>query len=387
MSARKIRLLGSAAVISAGMITAATAADPIKLGVIVPTSGGGASVGLPIVDGIKLAVQEIIAAGGINGSMIEIVVRDEQLKPDVATAAAKELITKEGVKAIIGAATSATSLAVSEVAKAEKIIAFTPTAKTEALTDAKLHKYIFQYPSTTDVDGKRKAAIIADKLGGKSVCFAGLNYAYTHDLFKAVKANLPPSVKVSNEYLFEIGTTDFNTTISKLLADPCDTMIGSVFGGSFISFAKQAAPFGLFKAKKLVWASQMGDYTMAATLKGDFPEGLWSSAVDAWYAEGSPALKTFHESLAKIQGKSATDMWPMAGYMTTQLLAAAIKKAGSTDSDKIVAALEGLTMESPLGPVTVDPKTHRVAAPEFYGPVVTVPGDTVKRMSPATLVR
>jgi uncharacterized zinc-type alcohol dehydrogenase-like protein len=77
MSARTIRLLGSTAVISAGLIAAATAADPIKLGVIVPTSGGGASVGLPIVDGIKLAVQEINAAGGINGSMIEIVVRDE----------------------------------------------------------------------------------------------------------------------------------------------------------------------------------------------------------------------------------------------------------------------------------------------------------------------
>jgi branched-chain amino acid transport system substrate-binding protein/urea transport system substrate-binding protein len=53
----------------------------------------------------------------------------------------------------------------------------------------------------------------------------------------------------------------------------------------------------------------------------------------------------------------------------------------------MVEALEGLTLESPLGPVTVDPKTHRVAAPEFYGPVVTVPGESVKRMSPVTLVR
>jgi hypothetical protein len=379
--------LAAAAILSTGLTTAALAADPIKLGVIVPTSGGAASVGLPIVDGIKLAVQEINAAGGVNGSKIEIVVRDEQLKPDVATAAAKELITKEGVKAIIGAATSATSLAVSEVAKAEKIIAFTPTAKTEALTDAKLHKYIFQYPSTTDVDGKRKAAIIADKLGAKSLCLTGLNYAYTTDLFKSVKANLPTSVKVSNEYLFEIGTTDFNTTIGKLMADPCDTILGSVFGGSFISFAKQAAPFGLFKNKKLVWASQMGDYTMSATLKGDFPEGLWSSAVDVWYFDGTPAHKAFQEGLAKIQGKKETDMWPLAGYMTTRLLVAAIKKAGSTDPDKMVEALEGLTLESPLGPVTVDPKTHRVAAPEFYGPVVTVPGESVKRMSPVTLVR
>ena len=68
---------------------------PIKL--IVGFTPGGGIEG----DGIKLAVQEINAAGGINGSMLEIVVRDEQLKPDVATAAAKELITKEGVKAII----------------------------------------------------------------------------------------------------------------------------------------------------------------------------------------------------------------------------------------------------------------------------------------------
>jgi len=103
--------------------------------------------------------------------------------------------------------------------------------------------------------------------------------------------------------MFEMGTTDFNTTISKLIADPCDAMVGSIFGGSFISFAKQASPFGLFKSKKLVWGSQMGDYTMAATLKGDFPEGLWSSSVDLWYYEGGPALTKLPRGAGQAPGQ------------------------------------------------------------------------------------
>jgi branched-chain amino acid transport system substrate-binding protein len=111
MSARKIRLLGSAAVISAGMITAATAADPIKLGVIVPTSGGGASVGLPIVDGIKLAVQEINKAGGVMGRPIVLVERDDEAKNELGVQIAQELINKEQVVATLGYINTGVALA------------------------------------------------------------------------------------------------------------------------------------------------------------------------------------------------------------------------------------------------------------------------------------
>src|SRR5207302_7582711 len=104
---KRILLVGSLmAALFASTGASAQAQPPIKLGVLLSTSGVGASTGLGILEGVKLAVEEINAAGGIKGRKVEILLRDTQVKPDVATAVAKELLTKEGVKILIGPATS-----------------------------------------------------------------------------------------------------------------------------------------------------------------------------------------------------------------------------------------------------------------------------------------
>ena len=156
------------------MAAPARAEDTIKIGVILPISGGAAYVGQDIGDGVRLAVDQINAVGGIKGRKLEILLRDEMLRPDASVAAAKELITKDGVKFIIGPGTSATSLAVSELAKTEHIVNISPSAKTEAITGSKLHEYIFQLAPTTDVDGVRSVGVL-NKIGAKSVCFTGLD--------------------------------------------------------------------------------------------------------------------------------------------------------------------------------------------------------------------
>jgi branched-chain amino acid transport system substrate-binding protein len=365
--------------------SAAYAQATIKLGVLLPMSGGAASVGLGTQDGIKLAVDEINAAGGVGGKRLEFLVRDTQLKPDLASAAAKELLTKEGVKIFIGPATSAESLAVSEFARNEKVVNINASAKTEALTAANLHDYIFQLNTTTDVDGVRMAKLLKE-IGAKSVCFTGYDYAYTADLFKAVRANLG-DIKDAGSFLVPLGTTEFGNMVTQLVGSPCDTIVGTVWGGGFISFVKQATPFGLFKTKKLVWGANMGEYAVAVSLKGDFPEGLWGSASDVWYIDHSDAHKKFQASLAKLQGKKETAMWPILGYNAVYFAKAAIEKAGSTEPAAVAAALKGLTIASPFGELTIDPKTHRANSPEFYGQVVTVKGSDVKQMSNARLMK
>ena len=107
-----------------------------------PTSGSGAAYGIPAINGIILATNEINKNGGLIGKKVEFVIRDTKLKPSVASAAAKELITKEKVQVLLGAISSSVTLAVSEVAKNEKIVLFAPISKTKALTGKKFHKYI-----------------------------------------------------------------------------------------------------------------------------------------------------------------------------------------------------------------------------------------------------
>lgn len=381
----KVKLACVGALLAATSFTA-HAEDPIKIGVILPISGGAAYVGQGIGDGVRLAVQEINDAGGVKGRKLEILLRDEQLKPDVSLAAAKELISKEGVKLFIGPATSATGLAVSELAKEEKVVNISPSAKTEAITGAKLHDYIFQLAPTTDVDGPRAVEVLKG-MGAKNLCFTGFDYAYTQDWFKAIRANMGSDLTDAGEFLVPLNATDYSTVITQLIANSCDTVVGTMYGGGFISFVKQATPFGLFTAKKTLWGSNTGDYAVAKALGADFPDGMWASSADVWYYDGSDAHKKYQEGLAKLQGRKETDMWPITGYNAVKFLAAAIEKAGTDEPKAVRDALEGLTIDSPLGQLTIDPKTHRASSPEFYGQIKSVDGDPAKRLVDMKLVQ
>ncbi|MEM7252860.1 MAG: ABC transporter substrate-binding protein, partial [Pseudomonadota bacterium] len=111
-----------------------TNADEFKIGVLYPIAGTGAVYGKPAMFGHDMAVDEINAAGGMLGKKVVSFPRDTKLKPAAAAAAAKELITKEGVDVLIGGLSSAVGLAISEVARQEKVLYIATIPKTIKLT-------------------------------------------------------------------------------------------------------------------------------------------------------------------------------------------------------------------------------------------------------------
>ena len=131
------------AVASAAMLAASVAiAQDIKIGVLYPTSGGGAIYGGPAMEGHNMAVEEINAAGGINGRKLVTVARDSKLNPSAAASAAKELVTKDKVDVLIGGLSSAVGLAISEVAKQEGVVYIATIPKTIQMTTSKLHSHV-----------------------------------------------------------------------------------------------------------------------------------------------------------------------------------------------------------------------------------------------------
>ncbi len=357
-------------------------AETLKIGVLMPTSGSGAAYGIPAINGIILATNEINKNGGLIGKKVEFVIRDTKLKPSVASAAAKELITKEKVQVLLGAISSSVTLAVSEVAKNEKIVLFAPISKTTALTGKKFHKYIFQSSANTIIEG-RAMATIAKKIGARKICVSGFDYAYSHDLFESLEQKLVGPT-ISAKYHVKFGTKDFSALISQLLSAECDTVVGAIWGGGFLAFVKQANPFGLFKQKKFIWGAEVGSHEMANSLKGDYPEGIWANSYDLWYHKGPPAHKKFQQALAKLEGQKETNMWPITTYVGIKFLAAGITKAGTSESEKLVEALEGLSIDTPLGRKTIDPENHRVNTGEFWGPMKKVGDSSILHMSPPT---
>jgi len=358
-----------------------SANEPFKIGVLMPMSGGGASYGVPAVNGVKLAVKEINEAGGVNGAPIEYVVRDTDLKPSVAVAAAKELITRENVDALLGSISSGVTLAISEVAKQEEVVLFAPVAKTVKLTSEKLHPYVFQGSANSDVEARAMATVVK-KIDAKKICATGFDYAYSHDVFEALEREMESAV-ISDTFLVRLGTTDYNALTNQLMGAECDTVTGLIWGGGFISFVKQAKPFGLFDNKKFIWGAEVGSTEMAGKLGDDFPDGTWANAYDLWYYNPTPEVEAFHKALAEIEGSEKTNMWPLTTYIGVKFLAAAYDKADSKDSDALTNALKGLTIETPYGSRTIDPETHRANAGELWGPIHVKKGQP-PRMDPIT---
>ena len=245
------------------MASQAYAAD-LKIGVLYPTSGGGAIYGVPAMVGHDMAVEEINAAGGINGMMLKTFARDSKLNPSAAAAAAKELITKDGVDVLIGGLSSAVGLAISEVAKQEGVVYIATIPKTIQMTTTKLHKHVFRTASHTDFEGDAIAQLVK-QLGGKQVCDIQLDYAYGHDLAAGIESGLArhaPDVKKVIDLRAKLGATDYNAQITQILGAGCDIVTSGLWGSHFVNFAQQAGPFGLFDRVKYITGGEIASHEL-----------------------------------------------------------------------------------------------------------------------------
>ena len=139
------------------------AQSTIKVGIVDTYTGPATAYTMDVLDGFKLAVNEINAKGGVLGKRIEYTTRDEKFKPDIGLAMAKELVLNEKVDILMGTINSATALAVSDFAKKEKIPFFVTFSKSDKIIGEKGHRYIFNMNENTAMAGKAAAVALAKK--------------------------------------------------------------------------------------------------------------------------------------------------------------------------------------------------------------------------------
>lgn len=382
-------LLGTAAIAAFGVVTMGVAgAAEIKIGVLYPTSGNGAIYGGPAMVGHEMAIEEVNAAGGAAGHTFVSVARDTKLNPATASAAAKELITKEGVNVLIGGLSSAVGLAISEVAKQEKVVYLATIPKTIKMTTEKLHKYVFRTASNTDFEGAAMARLAGD-LKLKKICQIQYDYAYGHDLADGFSKFLPKyaaDAEIVLDLRVKLGTTDYNAYITQIMGSDCDGVISGLWGQGFINVAQQGQPFGLFDKVKYISGGEIASHEVAGPLKRDYPNNVWSNTYELWYHSTSDKHKAFQAALSERQGTKETNMWPVLSYTGIKFIAAAVEKAGSADADALSAALEGLTIDTPVGPRTIDAKTHQADTGQFWGPMVQKDEHEFRVMDPVTYI-
>ena len=363
-------------------------AAEVKIGMLYPITGGGAIYGSPAMTGHRMAVDELNSQGGILGMDVLSVERDTKLNPATAAAAAKEMITKDGVNVIIGGLSSAVGLAISEVAKQEKVIYIATIPKTIQLTTTKKHEYVFRTASHTDFEGDAIAQI-AKQLDAQRICDIQLDYAYGHDLAdgidKGLKRHLPTAKKILS-LKPKLRATDYNVFITQILGAGCDVVTSGLWGPHFVDFAKQASPFGLFKQIKYITGGEIGSHEIAGSLGKDYPDNVWANSYELWYHHPNQEHETFQKLLAERLGTEETAMWPILALIGVRMYAAAAEKTGSLDAAQISGALKGLTIETPVGPRTIDSKTHQANMGQFWGPMMEKEGVPYRVMDPITYI-
>ena len=349
---------------------------PILVGFPMILSGGGALFGEPSVKGAEMMVKEINDKGGLLGRPVKLIVRDCGGTPEEATRVAREIILKEKVDFLVGGLTASQGLALSEVAKTEKILYIAPISKTTAMTDPdKLHPYVFRAAANTNTEG-RSAAVFMAKNPWTRIATLGPDYEFGQMVTKAFVdwiKKIKPKVEIVHQGWPKLGETDYTPFIAPLLAAKPEACFMSLWGGHFVTFAKQAKPYGFFEKVHVIAAGEGGSPETAMALKDDLPLGITTNAYDVFYYPDTPEHKSYTQRIKEFTKQEYAPSWAITGYISVQFLAEAIKKANSTDTMKVIKALEGLTINTPIGKQTMRAKDHQATRGQVWGTTAKVP--------------
>ena len=361
----KTVLRGAAAAAALLVAASAAVADEIKIGEINSYSGLPAFTE-PYRKGWQLAVDEVNAAGGIDGKTLVVVSKDDGGKPADAVTAANELVSSEGVVMLTGTFFSHIGLAVSDFAKQKKILFLAAEPLTDAITWSKGNRYTFRLRPSNYM----QAAMLAEeaaKLPAKKWATIAPNYEYGQSavaVFKQILSEKRPDIEWVAEQWPPQGKIDAGAVVQAVAASQPEAILNVTFGPDLVKLVREGNTRGLFEDRAVV-SFLTGEPEYLDPLKDETPEG-WIVTGYPWYGIANPE----HDAFLKAYQAKYDDyprLGSIVGYVTMKAAAAILAKAGSTDTDALIKAAEGLSMETPFGPITFRASDHQATLGAFVG--------------------
>jgi len=345
------RLLWAFAVVVLALPLPAMAQKPILIGEISSYSTVPAFT-VPYRNGWQLAVEEINTAGGLlGGRKIEVISRDDAGKPDDATRNAAELLSSQKVELLAGTFLSNVGLAVSDIALRNKVLFVAAEPLTDALVWDKGNRYTFRLRPSTYM----QAAMLAEeaaKLPAKKWATLAPNYEYGQSAvanFKELLKARRPDVEFVAEQWPALGKLEAGTTVQALEAAKPDAIFNVTFGADVTKFVREGNLRGLFEKRSVV-SMLTGEPEYLDPLKDETPKG-WIVTGYPWDQISTPAHQKFVQAYEKRYNEPPR-LGSVVGYTTFMAIAAAIRKAGSTDTEQLIKALRGLKLDTVFGPVS-----------------------------------
>jgi branched-chain amino acid transport system substrate-binding protein len=354
-----------AAIAGALMLVAAAAAQPIKLGELNSYKTFPAFLE-PYKKGMELAVAEINAAGGVLGRPLELITRDDNGNAGDAVRVAEELVAREQVDVLLGTFSSAVGLAVADFARQRKVFFLAAEPLTDKIVWESGNRYTFRLrPSTYMQTAMLVPAAVA--LNKKRWAIVYPNYEYGTAATAAFRQLMIAGQASGIEFVeiaAPLGKIDAGPVVQALLDAKPDAIFSSLFAGDLAKFVREGELRGLFRDRP-VFNLLAGEPEYLDPLKDEAPAG-WYVTGYPWSAITTPEHKRF---LAAYQARynDYPRQGSVVGYSAVMSIAAAMRKAGSTATEKLVAAMAGLVVDTPFGKVTYRALDHQSTMGAYVG--------------------
>lgn len=353
MSRRGLAGLVAGAVLAAGLFNAApvVAEDTIRIGELNSYSRFAAFT-VPYRHGFQLALDEINAKGGVDGRKIEVISRDDGATTGDAVRVAEELVTRENVSFIFGTFLSNVGLAVGDFANQNKTLFIAAEPLTDALTMAKGNRYTYRLRANTWMQVGMLVDAVKDR-GARRWAIVAPNYEYGQSAaanFKELAAKAIPGFEVVAEQYPALGKIDAGATVAALEQAKPDAVFNVLFGGDLAQFVREGSTRGLFE-DRTVASLLTGEPEWLLPLKDEAPAG-WIVTGYPWEQIEDAPHKAFVEAyMAKFD--ETPRLGSLLGYQLMYMIHDMLAKAGSTDTEAMLSALEDLQMDTVAGPVTM----------------------------------
>ncbi|MDD2325443.1 MAG: ABC transporter substrate-binding protein [Alphaproteobacteria bacterium] len=333
-------------------LAAPATGEPIKIGDISMYSKAPEYAN-PYKMAVDLAVSEINADGGINGRPLEVVSRDSRMDPGEAVKLAEELFARDKVQIFMNCDSSAATLALSSWAMRNKIPLIDTNSDADSIIWKHGNDYVFRtiFGGYTQMSATIKMAKEqhGDKLKGKRWVTIAPNYEYGHSIIDAAKLvateqNLDPQWVAEQWPAY--GKLDAGATVAALKHAKPDVIVSLMLNDDLVKFVREGHKRGLFK-DTIVISPPLAIPEHFEQLKNETPVGWYSVGFPVGEID-APAFVKFREAF-KVRYNEPPSTTGLYGYNGVQAIAAALRKAGSTDPEMVRNALEEVRFQTPLG--------------------------------------
>lgn len=348
-----MKMLALAAVTACALVAPANAEDPVKIGVALSQTGNLADSAAPYFKGLDLWREQANARGGLGGRQIEFVVYDDRSDPGTAARLYERLIANDQVNFVVSSLGSATAATGSAVAEKHKTVMINGGGAAEAIQQRGF-KYVFQTAAriSSYADG---ILPLIEKYHVKTMALVSRDYAAARDISKALKSTIEGhDVKIVLDEYFPAGTADFSSQIAKGQQLQPDLWVGLLYPGEAIETVRQFHSVNYMPKFFVANGVSQDDFIKAAGKDAEYALGM-SLYEPSLPSEGNKEfVKTYKEKYSGAE----PGYYAAFGFVAGTVLEAAVKQAGSIDTEKVREVLTTLKMGTVMGKHEVDPATY-----------------------------